>query len=118
MFVDDYATPKPVPRAEPQERTLPLAFTGNTGEYFKIWIVNVFLTVLTLGIYSAWAKVRNKRYFYGNTLLDGAAFEYHATGRQLLPGRGHRSSISGPMTALSPIRALPPIARRRVRFMR
>ena len=87
MFVDDYATPKPVPRAEPQERTLPLAFTGNTGEYFKIWIVNVFLTVLTLGIYSAWAKVRNKRYFYGNTLLDGAAFEYHATGRQLLPGR-------------------------------
>jgi len=35
----------------------PLEFTGKGGEYFGIWIVNLFFSVLTLGIYSAWAKV-------------------------------------------------------------
>ena len=35
------------------------------------------LTICTLGIYSAWAKVRKKRYLYGNTLLQGTPFEYH-----------------------------------------
>ena len=39
----------------------PLRFTGSGGEYFKIWIVNLLLTIATLGIYSAWAKVRKAR---------------------------------------------------------
>ncbi|MBY5774978.1 DUF898 domain-containing protein [Rhizobium leguminosarum] len=62
-------------------------FTGRASEYFGIWIVNVLLTILTLGIYSAWAKVRRNRYFYGNTVLLGRSFEYHATGMQILIGR-------------------------------
>ena len=62
-------------------------FTGTTREYFGIWIVNVLLTILTLGIYSAWAKVRRQRYFYGNTWLAGASFEYHARPMQILIGR-------------------------------
>src|SRR5690606_23104155 len=45
-------------------------FHGNTSEYFSIWIVNLMLTIVTLGIYSAWATVRNNRYFYGNTEID------------------------------------------------
>ena len=63
------------------------SFTGTAGEYFRIWIVNLCLTLLTLGIYSAWAKVRRKRYFYGNTWLDGSAFEYHARPIAILKGR-------------------------------
>lgn len=63
------------------------AFTGSASEYFGIWIVNVLLTILTLGIYSAWAKVRRKRYFHGNTVLLGRAFEYHAKGSQIFVGR-------------------------------
>ena len=66
---------------------VPFEFTGKAGEYFKIWIVNILLTILTLGIYSAWAKVRRKRYFYGNTSLQGAAFEYLAEPLQILKGR-------------------------------
>ncbi len=62
-------------------------FTGSGGEYFKIWIVNVFLTIVTLYVYSAWAKVRTKRYFYGSTTLDGTSFEYHARPLQILFGR-------------------------------
>jgi uncharacterized membrane protein YjgN (DUF898 family) len=62
-------------------------FTGSASEYFGIWIVNVLLTIVTIGIYSAWAKVRRNRYFYGNTVLLGRAFEYHATGKQIFLGR-------------------------------
>jgi uncharacterized membrane protein YjgN (DUF898 family) len=64
-----------------------LSFTGSGSEYFGIWIVNILLTIITLGIYSAWAKVRRNRYFYGNTMLLGRGFEYHATGGQILIGR-------------------------------
>lgn len=65
----------------------PFEFTGKGGEFFAIWIVNVALTILTLGIYSAWAKVRTNQYFYGNTLLDGASFRYTANPIQILKGR-------------------------------
>lgn len=68
-------------------RRLPFEFRGNASEFFGIWIVNLLLSILTLGIYSAWAKVRTKRYFYGNTFVDDSAFEYHATPIQILIGR-------------------------------
>ncbi|MDX1375146.1 MAG: YjgN family protein [Burkholderiales bacterium] len=66
---------------------VPFEFSGRAGEYFRIWIVNVFLTVITLGIYSAWAKVRRLRYLYGSTTLQGAAFEYLAEPVAILKGR-------------------------------
>lgn len=71
--------------AEPSAK--PILFHGKAGEYFGIFITNLALTIVTLGIYSAWAKVRNKRYFYGNTEVLGSTFEYLATGKQLLLGR-------------------------------
>ncbi|HAS6281071.1 TPA: DUF898 family protein [Vibrio vulnificus] len=64
-----------------------IQFKGQGGEFFGIWIVNILLSVITLGIYSAWAKVRTKRYFYGNTFIAGDNFEYHAQPMQLLKGR-------------------------------
>ncbi|KXF80357.1 YjgN family protein [Enterovibrio coralii] len=64
-----------------------MMFHGSGREYFGIWIVNILLSILTLGIYSAWAKVRTKKYFYGNTELAGDRFEYHATPKQILIGR-------------------------------
>jgi uncharacterized membrane protein YjgN (DUF898 family) len=62
-------------------------FRGQAGEYFGIWIVNILLTIVTLGIYSAWAKVRRNRYFYGNSFVDNHSFDYHARGLQILIGR-------------------------------
>jgi len=73
--------------AEPVRKSFPFEFRGNGGEYFRIWIVNLLLTIVTLGIYSAWAKVRRLRYFYGNTLLDGHSFEYHGRPLAILKGR-------------------------------
>lgn len=64
-----------------------LRFEGSGGEYFKIWIVNLALTIVTLGIFSAWAKVRSKRYFYGNTYLADHNFDYHGRPLRILLGR-------------------------------
>lgn len=63
------------------------SFSGTAKEYFGIWIVNLLLSIITIGIYTAWAKVRRLRYFYGNTWLDGHNFEYHAKPVQILIGR-------------------------------
>lgn len=62
-------------------------FNGRAGEYFGIWFVNLLLSIVTLGIYSAWAKVRTERYFYGNTRLAGTSFDYLADPFAILKGR-------------------------------
>ena len=68
-------------------RKLPVEFRGVGSEFFKIWIVNIMLTIVTLGIYSAWATVRTNRYFYANTYLDSDSFRYLADPIAILKGR-------------------------------
>ena len=63
-----------------------IQFKGSGTEYFKIWIVNVLLCIVTIGIYYPWAKVRTRRYFYANTEYADRYFDYHATGKQLFFG--------------------------------
>lgn len=70
-----------------QEPPADFEFRGSAAEFFGIWIVNLLLSLLTFGIYSAWAKVRTKKYFYQNTYVAGRSFDYHATGVQILIGR-------------------------------
>ncbi len=67
-------------------RTLSFSFNGKGGEYFGIWIVNTLLKIVTIGIYSAWAKVRKRRYFYGSTMLDNEPFDYLADPIALFKG--------------------------------
>jgi uncharacterized membrane protein YjgN (DUF898 family) len=69
---------------QPPER---FEFTGSGGEYFRIWIVNLLLTILTLGIYSAWAKVRRLQYFSRHTRVAGSVFDYHGRPMAILIGR-------------------------------
>lgn len=63
-----------------------IIFTGSGSEYFRIWIVNLVLMLLTLGLYYPWAKVRKLRYFYGNTIVAGYPLAYHADARQSFRG--------------------------------
>jgi uncharacterized membrane protein YjgN (DUF898 family) len=64
-----------------------VAFSGKAGEFFGIWMVNLLLSIVTLGIYSAWAKVRTNQYFYGHTRIENQPFRYLATPMQILKGR-------------------------------
>lgn len=62
----------------------PFTFHGEGASYFIICLVNLFLSVITLGIYAPWAMVRCRRYIYENTELHGVRFNYHATGGALI----------------------------------
>ncbi|MDR1008173.1 MAG: DUF898 domain-containing protein [Campylobacteraceae bacterium] len=65
----------------------PFEFRGNASDFFQIWFVNTIFTVITFGIYGAWAKVRNNRYIYSNTFLGNHPFEYTANPVKILIGR-------------------------------
>jgi uncharacterized membrane protein YjgN (DUF898 family) len=69
------------------EKTRRLEFRGDAKDYFRIWIVNVALSLVTLGIYSAWATVRTRRYMYASTTLADTPFEYLAQPLPILRGR-------------------------------
>jgi len=92
-MADGQAATKATPRTartaarESGPRRLGFEFTGDGGEYFRIWIVNLVLSILTLGIYSAWAKVRREQYFHRNLRLDGTSFDYHGDPKAILKGR-------------------------------
>jgi uncharacterized membrane protein YjgN (DUF898 family) len=79
--------PPAVPPAQPQLFTYRVAFTGRASEYFRIWVVSLFLSLVTLGVYSAWGKVRKRRYLYAHTRLDGTGFDYRAAPLAILRGR-------------------------------
>lgn len=64
----------------------PIEFTGSGGEYFRVWIVNVLLTVVTLGFYTPLARRRTAQYFYGHTLVAGSPLEFTAQTKRMLLG--------------------------------
>lgn len=74
------------PSFEATIRRLPIEFTGSGSEYFRIWIVNLLLLLVTLGLYWPWAKVRRQRYFWGNTLVDGDPLGFHGDPKQMFKG--------------------------------
>lgn len=68
-------------------KTARFNFSGEAGEFFGIWFVNNILSMITLGFYSPWAKIRNLQYFYGNTTLAGSSFQFTANPWALLRTR-------------------------------
>lgn len=70
----------------PMRHELEVRFTGSGSEYFRIWIVNLLLTIVTLSLYYPWAKVRRLKYFYGNTLVGEQPLGFHAEPKKMLRG--------------------------------
>ncbi|MBX3607129.1 MAG: DUF898 domain-containing protein [Piscinibacter sp.] len=85
---DPAPSTQPWRESEPEapEHRLAIRFTGSGSEYFRIWIVNLLLTLVTLGLYLPWAKVRRLRYFYGNTQVGGHPLGFHANPWRMLRG--------------------------------
>ena len=82
----DDALHPPLDDAAQPPRPLEIRFTGSGSEYFRIWIINLLLCIVTLSLYRPWAKVRRLRYFYANTLVDGHAFDFHGNPKKMLRG--------------------------------
>jgi uncharacterized membrane protein YjgN (DUF898 family) len=85
LNLDMPLAPQHTPQAD-QTYQLSIKFTGSGSEYFRIWIVNLLLLMVTFGIYYPWAKVRRLRYFYGNTVVGGEPLGFHADPTKLLKG--------------------------------
>lgn len=75
------------PATRGNEKIEPFRFTGSANEYFRVWMVNTFLTIVSLGFWSPWAKIRKRRFFLRNTWVAGANFDYHANPWPMLRGR-------------------------------
>ena len=79
MILQDYLLPDDIQRHE-------VEFTGSGREYFRVWIVNVVLSVLTLGLFTPFARRRTIQYFYGHTLVAGHPLEFTAHQRKMVFG--------------------------------
>lgn len=66
--------------------TATFRYHGTGGSLFGLVFVNGLLTVLTLGIYSFWAKNKVREFHYSNTEMDGDRFTYLGTGGELFAG--------------------------------
>src|SRR6185369_6874682 len=64
----------------------PLEFSGSGGEYFRVWIVNLLLNIVTLGFYTPFARRRTAQYFYGHTRVAGSPLEFTAQQRRMVLG--------------------------------
>jgi uncharacterized membrane protein YjgN (DUF898 family) len=61
-------------------------FYGEGGKYLGIMVVNLILTVVTLGIYYPWARAKALQYLYGETEFAGNRLTFHGTGKEMFKG--------------------------------
>lgn len=59
----------------------PWQFVGDVPWLFPITIINQLTTILTLGIFSFWARSNNRKYIWKNIDFMGQRFSYHGTGK-------------------------------------
>ncbi len=63
-----------------------LQFHGVGIDLALIILRNIALTIITLGIYSFWGKVKVRQFLWQNSEFHGQRFIYHGTGKELLLG--------------------------------
>src|SRR5687767_706491 len=66
--------------------TARLRYHGTGGSFFGLVLGNALLTLITVGVYSFWAKNKVREFHYSHTELDGDRFAYHGTGGELFSG--------------------------------
>ena len=64
----------------------PMRFEGSGKEYFRVWSVNVLLCIVTLSLYTPWARWRTAHYFYGHTFIAGSPLEFTGQKRRMVKG--------------------------------
>lgn len=80
-----------------------LNFHGDGASFFGIHLVTMFLSALTLGIYSFWGRVKIRKFLYSQTEFAGERFAYHGTGMELLKGWARASLLIGAVLGLNSV---------------
>jgi uncharacterized membrane protein YjgN (DUF898 family) len=63
-----------------------LHYDGRIGPLYRIFVVNLLLTIVTVGIYRFWAITRWRRYFWSHMSFQGERLEYTGRGIELFLG--------------------------------
>lgn len=66
--------------------TRQVTFNGEGAKLFGIYIVNILLTFVTLGLYYPWAKAALLKYYYEESEFEGSRFTFHGTGKEMFKG--------------------------------
>ncbi|GAO43458.1 YjgN family protein [Flavihumibacter petaseus] len=69
-----------------EHRYYKLNFQGSGLELFRIKLVNLILTMLTLGLYYPWAKAKTLDYLYNQTYFEDSPFSFTGTGKEMFKG--------------------------------
>lgn len=71
---------------ESQNGRFQFSYTGNGTDLAFLMLKNLFLSIITLGIYKAWAKTNMRRYLWENVKFMGDGGTYVGTGGELFKG--------------------------------
>ena len=80
------------------QRAIDITFDGRGGRMIGLGFINGILKVLTLGLYSFWAKTEVRRRIWSATRLNGEPLSYTGTGKELFLGfldRVWRGAVAG-----------------------
>ncbi|MET0531525.1 MAG: DUF898 family protein [Microvirga sp.] len=63
-----------------------MSFSGGRGDFLKMLIKGSLLQIPTFGFYRFWLNTKLRRHLWANTQVEGEAFEYTGTAKELLIG--------------------------------
>ncbi len=90
FFVIAFLLLLPILAMYAEQKKLPLVdalhYVGRKSTLLSIWLKNLFLTIVTLGIYRFWGITAIRRYLWSHTSLQGKPLEYHGTGKEIFKG--------------------------------
>ncbi len=69
-----------------QENKKTFSFHGEGGTLLGMHFVNLFLAIVTLGIYFFWGRVKIRKYIWGQIEFEGDRLSYHGTGKETFLG--------------------------------
>ncbi|SMF17065.1 YjgN family protein [Pseudobacteriovorax antillogorgiicola] len=61
-------------------------YHGTGSELGLLILKNVFLTLITIGLYYPWGKTALRKYLWSHTSLDGHRFQFTGTGKEIFIG--------------------------------
>jgi uncharacterized membrane protein YjgN (DUF898 family) len=75
-----------VPQHPPALPPVPVAFSGNRGDFFRLAARGAALELVTVGFYRFWLVTDIRRHLWSHTVVDGDAAEYTGRAKELLIG--------------------------------
>ncbi|MFC1455550.1 YjgN family protein [Microvirga arabica] len=75
-----------LPLTPPTSHNASMSFSGRGGDFLRLLITGSLFQIPTFGFYRFWLITKLRRHLWANTQIDGEAFEYTATAKELLIG--------------------------------